>query len=176
MEVLHGVKNYHLDIIEENDKILFRNIFNSPQGTPLEAFFLETSTIPLRFVLQGRRLMYLWTILKKPRTELAREVYEAQKLFKTKGSWVEQVEEDLKSCDINLTDTEIEQLSQYKMSKLVKSKIRELSDKYLLELKAKHTKSEKLFPIPHMNEYLATKELKLKKKDYSLSCRSPWYN
>ena len=97
MEALHGVKNYHLDIIEENDKIMFRNIFNTPQGTPLEAFFLETSTLPLRFILQGRRLMYLWTILKKPRTELAREVYEAQKLFKTKGSWVEQVAEDLKS-------------------------------------------------------------------------------
>ena len=50
------------------------------------------------------------------------------------------------------------------MSKLVKSKIRELSDKYLLELKAKHTKSEKLFPIPHMNEYLATEELNTEEK------------
>ena len=164
MEALHGVKNYHLDIIEENDKIMFRNIFNTPQGTPLEAFFLETSTLPLRFILQGRRLMYLWTILKKPRTELAREVYEAQKLFKTKGSWVEQVEDDLKSCDIDLTDTEIEHLSQYKMSKLVKSRIREQSNKYLLEMKAKHTKSDKLFPIPQMNEYLATEELNTEEK------------
>ena len=81
MEGLHGVKNKHLDVIEECDKMFFRNIFECPQGTPLEAFFLETSTIPFRFILQGRRLMYLWTLLKKPKTELARQVYEAQKPF-----------------------------------------------------------------------------------------------
>ena len=86
MEGLHGVKNKHLDVIEECDKMFFRNIFECPQGTPLEAFFLETSTIPFRFILQGRRLMYLWTLLKKPKTELARQVYEAQKRFKTKDS------------------------------------------------------------------------------------------
>lgn len=66
MEGLHGVKNKHLDVIEECDKMFFRNIFECPQGTPLEAFFLETSTIPFRFILQGRRLMYLWT---QPKTK-----------------------------------------------------------------------------------------------------------
>ena len=159
MEGLHGVKNKHLDVIEECDKMFFRNIFECPQGTPLEAFFLETSTIPFRFILQGRRLMYLWTLLKKPKTELARQVYEAQKRFKTKDSWVEQVEEDLNSCEINLDDEEIQTLSQYQMSKLVKSKIREQADKYLLSLKDKHVKTEKLFPIPKVNEYLISEEL-----------------
>ena len=67
--------------------------------------------------------MYLWTLLKKPETELAREVYSAQKQFKTKDYWVE-VEDDLKTCDINLTDEEIRSLSQYQMSKMVKSKIK----------------------------------------------------
>ena len=164
MEALHGVNKKHLDVIEESDKMLFRNIFDCPQGTPLEAFFLETSTIPLRFILQGRRLMYLWTLLKKPKTELAREVYDAQKLFKTKGSWVEKVEEDLKSCEINLSDDEIQNLSQYKMSKLVKSKIREQADFFLLKMKAKHVKTEKLFPIPKMNDYLLSEELNTEEK------------
>ena len=67
--------------------------------------------------------MYLWTLLKKPETELAREVYSAQKQFKTKDYWVE-VEDDLKTCDINLTDEEIRSLSQYQTSKMVKSKIK----------------------------------------------------
>ena len=80
-------------------------------------------------------------------------------LFKTKDSWVEQVEEDLISCEINLSDEEIQSLSQYKMSKLVKSKIREQADKYLLRLRDKHVKTEKLFPIPKVNEYLISEEL-----------------
>ena len=164
MEALHGVKNRHLNMIEESDKMFFRNIFDCPQGTPLEAFFLETSTIPLRFILQGRRLMYLWTLLKKPETELAREVYVAQKQFKTKDSWVEQVEDDLKSCEINLTDKEIKSLSRFQMSKIVKSKIKEQSDKYLLTLKEKHVKTKKLFPIPQINEYLVTEELSTEEK------------
>ena len=164
MEALHGVRNNHLDIIEECDKMLFRQIFDCPQGTPVEAFFFETSTLPLRFILQGRRLMYLWTILKKPNTELVRQVYKAQKQFKTKGSWAEQIEDDLKICEIDLADEEIESLSQFQMTKLVKEKIREQADKYLLNLKAKHVKTEKLFPISHMRDYLATDQLNTEEK------------
>ena len=164
MEALHGVRNNHLDIIEECDKMLFRQIFDCPQGTPVEAFFFETSTLPLRFILQGRRLMYLWSILKKPNTELVRQVYKAQKQFKTKGSWAEQIEDDLKICEIDLTDEEIESLSQFQMTKLVKEKIREQADKYLLNLKAKHVKTEKLLPIPHMRDYLATDQLNTEEK------------
>ena len=83
MEALHGIKNKHLEIIEESDKGLMRKIFDCPQGTPLEAFFIETSTLPIRFILMGRRLMYFWTVLNKPETELVRQVLEAQKIFKT---------------------------------------------------------------------------------------------
>jgi hypothetical protein len=61
----------------------------------------------------------------KTETELAREVKSAQKQFKTKDSRVEQIEDDIKLCAINLTDEEIRFLSQYQMSKMVKSKIKE---------------------------------------------------
>ena len=78
MEALHGIKNKRLEIIEESDKGLMRKIFDCPQGTPLEAFFIETSTLPIRF-------MYFWTVLNKPETELIRQVLEARKIFKTDG-------------------------------------------------------------------------------------------
>ena len=45
------------------------------------------------------------------------------------------------------------------MTKLVKEKIRELADKYLLNMKIKHVKTKKLFPIPHTRAYLVTDEL-----------------
>ena len=96
MEAFHGIKNKHLDSIEECDKMLMRRLFNFPEGTPLEAFFLETSALPVLFILMGRRLMYYWTILNKPNDELVREVFDAQNMFRTKDSWIVQVENDLK--------------------------------------------------------------------------------
>ena len=95
---------------------------------------------------------------------MVRKVYKAQKQFKTKYSRAEQIEDDLKICEIDLTDEEIESLSQFKMTKLVKEKIREQADKYLLNLKAKHVKTEKLLPIPHMRDYLATDQLNTEEK------------
>ena len=98
MEALHGIKNKHLDTIEECDKLLMRELFECPQGTPIEAFFMETSAIPLRFILTGRRILYYWTIINKPSSELVRQVFEAQKEFKTNDSWVIQVENDIQTC------------------------------------------------------------------------------
>ena len=72
--------------------------------TPIESFFIETSSIPIRFILKGKRIMYYWDLLRKGGHELVKRVFEASKEFKDKIDWVSQVEEDLSSCDINLTE------------------------------------------------------------------------
>ena len=80
---------------------------------------METSAIPLRFILTGRRILYYWTILNKPGSELVKQVFEAQKEFETNDSWVKQVENDLRTCEIDLKEEDIKKLSQYKIKKLV---------------------------------------------------------
>ena len=86
--------------------------------------FIETATVPLRVVLQGRRIMYYWTVLKKEETELVKMVFIAMKEFRTKNYWLTQVESDLQSCDIQLTDEEIKAMSRYKFKTLVNKNIR----------------------------------------------------
>ena len=44
---------------EECDKQLMRNLFNAEIGMPIESFFIETSTLPVRFI------MYFWKLLRK---------------------------------------------------------------------------------------------------------------
>ena len=168
MEALHGLKKKHFDAIEECDKMFLRNVFDCPRGTPLEAFFLETSTLPLRFILQGQSMMYLF---HKSEKELAGEVYDLQQIFQTKDSSAEMVENDLETCEINLSHEEIKNFNEYKMSKLVKSKIREQSDKYLLVLREKHVKTEKLSPLPAINSYLISEELSTKEKQLLFKLR-----
>ena len=164
MEALHGFKKKHLDIIEECDKNLMRRLFNCPDGTPTEAFFLETSAIPIRFILMGRRIMYYWTILNKSEDELVRRVFDAQKTFKTKDSWVAQVEEDLEFCNIELQEEEIKLMSNYKMKKLVSKQIRIKSDEYLIELRDSHEKTACLCPSNQMQDYLKCMNISKKEK------------
>ena len=71
-----------------NGNFLFKSVFQSPFSTPIAAYYLETGAIPIRFVLIGRRLMYLWTILQKNEEELVSKVYQAQKLFPVKDDFV----------------------------------------------------------------------------------------
>ena len=143
-----------------------RKLFNCPEGTPIEAFFLETSAIPIRFILIGRRLMYYWTILNKPKSELVREVFEAQKLFKSKDSWISQVEDDLKLYEIDMNEDELKKLSKYKMKKLVEKQIRIKADQYLLELRDSHEKTEHLNPSNKMQDYLQSMDLRKDEKSF----------
>ena len=41
--------------------------------------YLETGAIPLNQVILSRRVMYLQTLLKRPSTEITKQVYEVQK-------------------------------------------------------------------------------------------------
>ena len=69
-EAMLSIKDRHLTLLEDSDKYLMRSLFDTEMCTPIEGFYIETSTIPFRFILQGRRIMYDWTILRKSESEL----------------------------------------------------------------------------------------------------------
>ena len=62
MEALHGIKNKHLDTIEECDKFLMRELFECPQGTPIEAFFHGNFCNPSSFHLDWEKNIILLDI------------------------------------------------------------------------------------------------------------------
>ena len=110
-----------VNLLEESDKYLMRNLFDSEMGTPVESFYIETSSIPFRFIVQGRRIMFYWTILKE--SELAKQVFSAQQEFPEKNDWFSQVLEDLLAFEIFQTESEIKKMSKYKIKKLFTSKL-----------------------------------------------------
>ena len=77
VEALYGLKNSHLEQLEQVDKFLMRKIFSCVITTPVEAFYLETGALPLRFVITARRLLFFWTILHKPEHELVKQTFRA---------------------------------------------------------------------------------------------------
>ena len=88
-EAWHNVSQDDLNILEKVDEALLRGILKAHSKIPLEALFLETSSIPIRLIVAGRRLMYLHTILQKSQSEMIRKVYDVQKSDASPGDFSE---------------------------------------------------------------------------------------
>ena len=54
IEALYGLKSKHIDTLESVDKYFFRKIFSAHSKTAIEAFYIETGTLPLRFFVRGK--------------------------------------------------------------------------------------------------------------------------
>ena len=172
LEALNNLSVAHINLLEECDKILMRRMFDAEQGTPIEAFYLETSVWPLRYILIARKLMYYWTILHKSESELVKEVFNAQRNFPTEGCWWSEVQDLLKSCNINYTEEQISKMSQAKFKNIIKERIQSKVLVYLVTLQNKHTKSENLHLDSKMQPYLRTEVLTLNEKKLLFSLRT----
>ena len=143
-EALHGITNTHIAQLESVDTMLFKSVFQAPFSTPIAAYYLETGAIPIRYVLIGRRLMYLWTILQKNEEELVSKVFRAQKMFPVKDDFVNQIEEDKEEIGLLLSDSEIMIMKKNKFKNLVKDKIKSATHSYLVQKKERLSKLNNL--------------------------------
>ena len=71
-EAWHGITKKDTEIFEKVDEALLRGILNAHPKIPIEALYLETKSIPIRFILASRRLMFMHAILQKNKEELVR--------------------------------------------------------------------------------------------------------
>ena len=94
-EVLYGVTKSHLEKLEQADRTFFRRLFEVPNCTTIEAFHLETSTIPIRYLLMKKRLNYYWDILQLDESELVKKVFNGQRTLSVKNDWFLQIQKDL---------------------------------------------------------------------------------
>ena len=95
-EAWHSISKQNIEDLEVRDRMLLRYIMGAHAKVQTEFLYLESGAKPLQHVITSRRLLYLQTILKRPQTELVRQVYEAQKDNPVRGDWINPVEEDLK--------------------------------------------------------------------------------
>ena len=164
-EAMLSLTDKHISLLEESDKYLLRQLFETDMGTPIESLYIETASLPVKFILKGRRLMYYWSMLQKNETEIAKQVFLAQKEFPSKKTdWVKQVYEDLEYCTIEHSEEEIKCMKQDTYTNLVDRKIRTKASEYLTMLQMKHNKSMYLYQDQKMAEYLRTDLLSVREK------------
>ena len=127
-------------LLEKVDESLLRGLLNGHSKIPIEALFLETASLPLRYIVSSRRLMYLHNILKKDTEELVSKVFHAQKDNTSAGDFYDLVSEDKKSISLDMSDLQIKSMSKEKFQSIVKKKIRQAAFIYLKNLQEGHSK------------------------------------
>ena len=93
-EAWGSISQKHIEEIETIDRTLLKFIIGAHAKTPSELLYLETATIPLRYTISIRRLIYHQVILSRSDDELIKRVYEAQKINPSRGDWIEELKED----------------------------------------------------------------------------------
>ena len=137
------------------------------------AIYAYTGILNIKSLIQIRRVMYLWHILSRDKTELIRRVYETQKISSNAGDWIRLVEADKSELNITMSDEEIQGVSKDMFKTFVKEKVTNKFIQDLKELKMKHSKSKYLDCTDlKIAEYLKDPRLDTKKKQLLFKLRS----
>ena len=173
-ESWHKLFLYQIEKLNDVDKSFFKNLFNSHSKTALEFYYSETGSIPLHIKISMRRLNYWWHILSVENSEMISKIYNAQKLSPVSGDWTQLLEKDKKQFDIaEMTDSEVRAITQIKFKNFIKKKAQELTVRYLVELKKKHSKSDKLdVKDLVISEYLIDKRFSKEERELLFRLRS----
>ena len=134
-EVWHNVKETDIEQFVTINKYLLRGLVQAHAKTPGEHLYLEMGALPITHVIRVRRLLYLQTILKRHNDELIKRVYSSQKENPVAGDWCEIVKDDLEKIQLDMSDTEIEEMSTYDSKKMIKRRVRQTVFNELEELK-----------------------------------------
>ena len=176
IETLYGLTNTHIEQLEKCDRLLMRKVFNCISTTAIEAYYLEANILPFRHIIIARRLMFYWSVLNKSESELVRQVLHTQQLSPVKNDWCVQIAADLKLCHIDLTESEISNMSKYQFKSLVRKKVTQLAREYLVDLKAKHSKSAGLSDsFVKMQDYLISDSMSTEEKQLLFKFRTQTY-
>ena len=167
-EVWYDVKEDEVNKLKSVDDYLLRKILGAPSKTPKEALYLETGCVPLDYIMKSRRLMYLHHLVRRPKEELIRRFYEAQKCKSSKGDWVLTVMEDAKELKIDIDEEKLSQTSKEKFRRIIKNKVAELAYESLIRKKNTHSKMENIqYREMELQGYLKS-NCKLKYEDKQL--------
>lgn len=142
-EVWYGVSQSELDELEEVDKLLLRRILNAPISACIESLYLELGVAPIHIIIKARRVKYLHYLVRLG-DDMLSKVFKTQWKYPVKDDWTTTVQKDLKDLNIGLDPDEIKEKSDYSFKRLVKIKTKEYALDYLMKIKERHSKMEKL--------------------------------
>ena len=139
-EAWHAISETELRMLETVDEHLLRSLVKGQAKTPLEFLYLESGTIPIRYIIACRRLIYHQVLLKRDNSELTKKIYQAQKDNPTPGDFVALLKEDFEIINADQDDHQIQMADSHTYKGNIKSKIRLAAFNNLKETQQSHSK------------------------------------
>ena len=112
MEAWHNILKKDIEVFIKLDHYLLRHILGCHSKVPIEFLYLETSALPIEYILASPRLNYLHNVLSKKEEELVKRVYNAKKVNPCKGDWCILIQNDMELVKINMSESEISSMSE----------------------------------------------------------------
>ena len=143
------------------------------KGTTSELLYLETGTVPIKWVIAQRRINFLKHIISRNENELLRKIYSAQKEKPSQGDFASLVANDLKMFGLTHEEIESEAMSKKALKKELTQKAKnaafaELMSQLQKGSKGKSVKYNKL----EIQEYLRSEKLSEREKNIMTAVRT----
>ena len=104
IEMWHNVLQKDITPFLHLDIYLMNKILCVHSKVPVVLLYLETASIPINYILAGRRINYLHNKTTRPDHKLNKIVFKAQKLSKSKGEWSEILKEDIELIKFEISE------------------------------------------------------------------------
>ena len=168
----------NIEELEKIDRILLKRIFEAPSSTSIKSLYLESGSIPIRYLIKAKRLMFLHYLLNREDKELISQVLYAQIEQPIKNDWFSTVLKDLKLFGLDYLEIkDIKSIKKEQCKKLIKDNCKDIALKYLLEGNEDKTKLKNLkYYQLSIQSYLTSSSISTRMKKYLFRFRTKMTN
>ena len=130
-EVWYHLSKSNIEELEKLDNILLRKFLQVGNSVPTAMLHLELGTLPIRFILTTRRLMFLHYILQEDEESLLFSFLLAQMEDPKDGDWLLTVKNEIEELKLDVALSEIKQMSKKTFKNQVKTSVSREAFKWL---------------------------------------------
>ena len=133
-ESWHGLTDPNIGQLESVDRLLLRQVLNTPVSTPTEALYLELGMLSIGTIIKTRRVNFLHSLLKCEENEMVLKVFSAQ--------WSRPAKKDLEDFKIIESFEKIKAKSSDTFKSFVKKRAVAYEFDRLMKLKNRENRSK----------------------------------
>ena len=131
IEVSYNLTNSETKTLEKCHEMALKKLLALPSKSPRPMLYFLTRSIPVRFQIQRRRLVYLHHILNQNDESLLKTFFKKQMMTRKTKDWATTVLKDKGEYEIDLTLEEIQNIPVNQWKKTIKEKTTNIAISYL---------------------------------------------
>ena len=170
-ESWYNVTESDIQQLESVDNIFHRRVLETPRSTPISIMHLELGTLPIRFIIKKRRVLFLHYILKQNKDDLIFKFFEAQSHCPQRGDWILQVRKDLSDINLHLSFDSIKSLSESAFKLKVTEAIKNAAYNWLLS-KIKEKGNDIIYTTLQLQKYFLSANMNIKQRNLLFALRA----